>query len=120
MKITRFFTLGTAGKRLTLTDPRAAVSGTCRACHGGQAMPDVDAKCQPCALRSGKRCQRVMARMDRKHPENNRFLQRPASLMHGGGCATVPFPRVHPAVNWIRVAAICGTKPVGVDIGCPQ
>lgn len=68
--------------------------------------------------------QRVMARIDRKDPENSRFLQRPTSEMHGGD---VVLDLTDPAdladyntiINWIREGAVCGTNP-GVDIGCPE
>lgn len=69
--------------------------------------------------------QRIMVRVNLKDPEDSRLLQKPTSLLHGGGkVIDTSTPQgqsdYNTIVNWIREGAVCGSNPVGLDIGCPQ
>lgn len=68
--------------------------------------------------------ERIMARVDRKDPENSRLLQRPTNDMHGGDKLLdlnnpTDLADYNTIVNWIREGAVCGTNP-GENLGCPE
>jgi mono/diheme cytochrome c family protein len=103
---------------------------TCTSCHssGPGGVPGIPVYWSDEIDDDGKGVtlyQRVMARVNLKEPENSRLLARPTSLTHGGGLLlnmanAQDAADYNTIVNWIREGAVCGTNPVGVDIGCPQ
>lgn len=69
--------------------------------------------------------QRIMMRVNLKDPEDSRLLQKPTSQLHGGGVVidtTTPQGKAdyNTIVNWIREGAVCGSNPVGLDVGCAE
>lgn len=69
--------------------------------------------------------QRIMMRVNLADPEDSRLLQKPTSLLHGGGAVidtATPAGQAdyNTLLNWIRAGAPCGSNAeAGSDVGCP-
>lgn len=113
---------------LTFADdirPLLASNG-CASCHAEGLTPGIPVFWDDDVDSDGiKLYQRIMMRVNLADPEDSRLLQKPTSLLHGGG---VVIDTATPAgqadyntlVNWIRAGAVCGANPVGLDIGCAE